>query len=679
MTNAPHLNELIASRRALLGGLAGLPLLNLAGCATATGRTAPAPLNFASVSATNADTITVPPGYSWRTMIAWGDPLFDGMAPFDPATLTREEQEKRFGTHNDMLALFAADFAYPPPKHQDRMILCANNEYFEPELAFPTVTDPHAFTPAQIEALFAAIGATVVELERDGPGWRAVTNPAPGQGRNRRITPFTPVQFTGPAARHPWIQSAAAVVNAAEPDRGAPAPADAVRCGTLANCAGGLTPWGTYLTAEENFHSVFFSTDRDAAASIADTDHQRDARMFRYPALLPSVEVLPRQFQFAENPHGPALYGWVVEIDPYDPTSTPKKRTALGRKNQECANTALTRDGRVAVYMGDDQPDEHVYKFVTRDRFDPANRGANMDLLDEGQLYCARFEADGSGRWLAMSVSAANAAAEAAGSPIRFRDAGDLAMRAREAARLMGATPMDRPEDVEAVCDANWRGLGPVLIVCTKTYRPNIAARAGNPQRADEAGQAYANLAGHVLRIDEADGDCAAESFTWEAFVVGGDPNAEALTAPARNTRPAHVGAAFAGAPTTSGDRFACPDNIFIDTDHRIWISTDGSPEIFADCNDSVLATPLSGAGPRPLRRFLVGPVGAEICGPLMAPDERAFFCAIQHPGESDVAGVDFEQVRWGGAPAPSSFPDGGWPRSAVVVVTRDDGGRIGD
>jgi len=671
------LNELIASRRALLGGLAGLPLLNLASCATARRAGAPAPLSFTSVPATTADTVTVPPGYSWRTLIAWGDPLFENMAPFDPATLTRAEQERRFGTHNDMLALFAADFAYPPPKHQDRMILCANNEYFGPEMAFPNVADPSAFTPAQIEALFTALGVTVVEIEREGGSWRAVKNAAPGQGRNRRITPFTPVQFTGPAARHAWIQNAAAVVNAAEPDRGAPA--DAVRCGTLANCAGGLTPWGTYLTAEENFQSVYFAAERNTSPTTGDEDHVRDARIFRYPSYLPSVGVLPRQFQFAENPYGPALYGWVVEIDPYDPNSTPKKRTALGRKTQECANTALTRDRRVAAYMGDDQPDEHVYKFVTQGHFDPANRAANMDLLDEGQLYCALFEADGTGRWLAMNAEAANAAAQAQGSPIRFRDAADVAIRAREAARLMGATPMDRPEDVEPVCDANWVGQGPVLIVCTKTYRPNAAARAGNPTRADEAGTPYANLAGHVLRINEADSDCASESFTWEAFVVGGDANAESLTALARDGRPAHVGAGFGTEQNISGDRFACPDNIFIDSDHRVWISTDGSPDIFADCNDCVLATPLAGAGPRPLKRFLVGPVGAEICGPLMAPDERAFFCAIQHPGESDVAGIDFSETRWRGAPAPSSFPDGGWPRSAVVVVTRDDGGRIGD
>ena len=158
---------------------------------------------------------------------------------------------------------------------------------------------------------------------------------------------------------------------------------------------------------------------------------------------------------------------------------------------------------------------------------------------------------------------------------------------------------------------------------------------------------------------------------------MGGDP--ARATAATRHGAPAHISTTCEGRPTISGDRFACPDNLFIDSDHRIWVATDGSDAVFADCNDSVLAAPLDAEGPRPMKRFLVGPVGSEICGPLMAADERAFFCAIQHPGESDVEGRAFAQTRWSGARAPSSFPDGGWPRSAVVVVTRDDGGRIGD
>lgn len=682
-----HLNELIATRRALLGGLAGLPLLNLAGCATSQAPAAAAlpptaPLTFANVAATNADTVSLPPGYSWRTLIAWGDPLFDNASPFDPDALTRTEQEQRFGQNNDMLALFAADYAFPPPSDPQRVILCANNEYAALELMFPSVRGPGDFTAEQIEAVYAAVGVTVVDVENTSEGWRAVRGAAPGQGHNRRITPFTPVQFSGPAKNHPWITAAARVVNEAEPDRtGGRAPLDAVRCGTGANCAGGLTPWGTYLTAEENFDGLFFGGNRHIRDAIADDAYALDASSFGYPYPAPfPAERLPRQFRIGENPHGPALYGWITEIDPYDPNAAPKKRTALGRKKNECATTALTRDGRVAVYMGDDQRNEHVYKFVTRGRFNPNDRGANMDLLDEGELYAAQFLEDGQGHWLHITVEAANAAAAEQDSPIRFRDQADLLVRVREAARLLGATPMDRPEDIEALHDGAWRGLGPVLIACTNNSERGFD-RPGNPRReSDRPNSAQANFVGHVLRLDEAGGDTGAESFSWDVFAMGGDPNAQALVAATRGGAPAHVSTRLHGQETISGVRFACPDNLFIDTSHRVWIATDGSDSVFAECNDCIVVAQAHGEGPRELKRFLVGPVGAEICGPLMAPDERAFFCAVQHPGGSDVAGADYGQLRWGGAAPPSHFPDGGgaWPRSAVVVITRDDGGRIG-
>jgi secreted PhoX family phosphatase len=686
-----HINELIASRRALLGSLAGLPLLNLAACATQpaanSGATTPV-ATFDSMPPTNADTISVPPGYRWQKLIAWGDALFDSMPERpDLDALTRADQEGRFGQNNDMLALFPASYAFPPPTDQDRLILCANNEYASLELAYPSLTRPQAVTAAQVEALIAAIGVSIVELRRDGAGWRVVRSPAPGEGFNRRITAFTPVQFRGAAARHPWITAASEIVNTAEPDRSnGLAPADAVRCGTTANCAGGLTPWGTYLTAEENFDGQFFGRDADIdARRLAEPAYALDSTGFGYPGGGGSIAPLaPRQFRIAENPYGPSLYGWITEIDPYDPHSTPKKRTSLGRKKNECATTALTEDGRVVVYMGDDQRDEHVYKFVTGGRFDANNRAANMDLLDEGQLYCAQFLENGEGRWLPISVAAANAAAEAVDSPIRFRDEGDVLMRVRDAARLMGATPMDRPEDVEAVRDASWRGLGPVLIACTYNSERGFA-HPGNPRRESERPQtAQSNLTGHIVRIDEAGGDCAAERFTWDVFAMGGDPDAEALTAEMRGGGVrAHVSTKVDGVAKNIGARFACPDNMFIDSTHRVWIATDGSDSVFADCNDSLLMTPLDVEGPRLIKRFMVCPVGAEAAGPLMAPDERAFFCSIQHPGANTVAGVEYSSLRWADPPQkpPSSFPDGGdaWPRSAVVVIARDDGGRIGD
>lgn len=683
MSQAKHLNELIATRRALLGGLAGIPLLNLAACATSP-RAAPAgAAGFANVAETNADTVTLPPGYRWRSLIAWGDALFDTVSPvFDPDALTRSEQEQRFGQNNDMLALFAAEYAFPPPRDADRMILCANNEYATLELCFPALRDPRTVSPEQVETIYAASGVTVVEIERGPDGWRALRNSAPGEGKNRRITPFTPVVFSGPAAQHPWIVAAAAVVNANEPDRsGGRAPANAVRCGTSQNCAGGLTPWGTYLTAEENIDALFHGRPRDLSGSLADDAYALDAASFGYPWPAPIPEDrIPRQFRIGENPHGPALYGWIVEIDPHDPHAAPKKRTALGRKKNECATTALTRDGRVAVYMGDDQRNEHVYKFVSRSRFDRSNRAANMDLLDEGELYAAQFLEDGSGRWLHLTVDAANAAAAALESPIRFRDHADLLVRVRDAARLMGATPMDRPEDIESICDGEWRGLGPVLISCTNNSERGFD-RPGNPRRESERSGAQANAVGHILRLDEANGDSGAMRFNWNVFAMGGDPDAEALTRMSRSGAPVHVSNRLHGETVSTGVRFACPDNLFVDSSQRVWIATDGNDGVFASSNDTIVVADANGEGPREIKRFLVGPLGAELCGPIMAPDERAFFCSIQHPGANDAAGLDFSQSRWGGTAVPSHFPDGGesWPRSAVIVITRDDGGRIGD
>lgn len=689
---ARHINDLIASRRALLGGLAGLPLLNLAACATPGSGERPeipagAAPGFASVPATNTDSVTLPPGYRWRTLIAWGDPLFESVdARVDLDALTRAEQEQRWGQNNDMLALFPAAYSFPPTRDQARMLMCANHEYFDPSLMFPAIARPDLLTPAHIEAALAATGVAVVALERENGEWRPVKDAAPGAGLNRRITPFTPVVFSGPAARHPWILAAGAMFNQRE--RGLPYepnPDGAIRCGTNANCAGGQTPWGTYLSCEENFDSLFSASDQRAPAlreALQDLAFVLDCANMGAPVVHAIPGLLPPQYDMSANPYGPALYGWTVEVDPYDPTWAPRKRTGLGRRKAECATTALCRDSRVAVYSGDDQIDEYLYKFVSRGRFNPADRLANRDLLDDGQLYAARFEEDGSGRWIPITLSAANAAARASDYRAPFRDAGDLLMRAREAARLLGATPMDRPEDVEALLDADWLGLGPVLIVCTNNNQQGFA-RPANPRRGSPTpDRAQSNAAGHIIRIDEAAGDCGATRFTWDVFALGGDPNADALTAPSRSGLPVHVSTAYNGADTIAGDRFACPDNICIDSRYNVWIATDGADAVFADCNDSVLATPAAASGPRLVKRFLVGPIGAEICGPAFAPDERAFFAAIQHPGESDVSGVRYADLRWGrGQRPPSSFPDGGdaWPRSAVVVVTREDGGRIGD
>ena len=577
-----------------------------------------------------------------------------------------------------MLAIFPAAWTFPKARDQKQFLLCANHEYFDASLMFPAIKDPKEFGEPHMKALFASMGVSVVAIAQDGDDWRVIKDAKPGVGKNSRITPFTPVVFTGPAANHPWITAAGAVVNKLEPG----APAGQIACGTLANCAGGETPWGTYLTAEENFNSFFFNTAEDfdlndprrmsaqaLDASVMGYPFTERARAFRTLA----------QFDIAGNPTGPALYGWTVEIDPYDPSWAPRKRTALGRRKGECATTALCPRGRVVVYAGDDQVDEFVYKFVSAGRFNPADRLANRDLLDTGQLYAARFDEDGKGRWLALTLPAANAAAKAAGYPHPFTDAGDLVVRAREAARLLGATPMDRPEDVEAPITENWVGTGTVLVVCTNNRQQGFE-RPANPRRDDPArpGRAQANMTGHIVRIEETGQDCAATTFSWDIFALAGDPKAGNAPVITGSGAKALVGVDVQSQPSFSGDRFACPDNVCFDTGGHVWISTDGSDDVFDGCNDMIVVTAVDAPAPRPVKRFMVGPMGCEICGPMLSPDEKSFFAAIQHPGENNAKGLRYSDLRWKGEAPPSTFPDGGWPRSAVVVVRKDDGGVIG-
>lgn len=692
----------LASRRGLLRGLgamgavAGLPLLTVPGpaVAAATGFRGLA-AGFASVAENRADTVTVPPGYGWKTLIAWGDPLFDSAAPAVPARgapfpQTRAEQEQRFGTYNDMLVLFPLPFSYPWPNGSPRRaLMCVNHEAVSPFLCAPDATvateRSASFTgPAdQMEALYAAMGVSVVQLahDPDSGAWQVRRDPAPGTGYNRRITPFTEVVFDGPAADHPWITAAAAVTNASEAARsGPPVHPRGVRCGTMQNCAGGYTPWGTYLTAEENFRNQFFTSDPDApalaAARRADPALAADMGVFRYGRGWPFRA--PAQYDLAASPTGPALYGWIVEIDPYEPASAPRKRTALGRKQNECATTVIARDGRIAVYMGDDANGEFVYRFVSRDRFNPLDRAANRTLLDHGTLQVARFEADGTGRWLDLTLAAVNAAPAIDGMA-PFASQGDVVIRAREAARRLGATHMDRPEDVQAPAGLDFRGRGSVFVVCTaNTDAAFRAGNAANPRRTGPDGAPEVNRTGHIVRIDEEDGDHAAPTFRWGLFVVGGDPAAATVERDIGGGELANVSSWVAGAPVSVGDRFGMPDNICFDRQGYAWITTDGTPDVF-DCNDGVYVAPLGpvpeGATGRPVKRFLTGPVGSEICGPFVEPGGRTFFCGIQHPGTENLAGVFY---RGGAEPPASTFPDGAWPRDAVIVVRRDDGGMVG-
>jgi secreted PhoX family phosphatase len=669
------------SRRGFIAATAALPAFGLL-----PSEAAAKPAGFASVPENMDDKVHVPEGYDWQRLISWGDPLFEGDAPAMPArgapfVFSRAEQERRFGTHNDMIALFPAVWSYPwPEKPLKRAIMCVNHEAVSPFLTVARETGAAwSARPEQIEAMYACMGVSVVELAHDSKAgtWSVVKNPSPGQGRNRRITPYSQVIFDGPAANHPWIKAASAQVDTFEGRHSGPVTvAGGVRAGTMQNCAGGYTPWGTYLTAEENFDTHFFTL---GATSSALTQAQTDAA-FAFDQASYGYDNTwriggPDQFDLTQSPHGPSLYGWIVEIDPYDPDWTPRKRTAMGRKKNECATTVIAKSKQIVSYMGDDSNNQFVYKFITSGRFNPANRIANRDLLGSGKLYAARLEADGSGRWLELTLEAANAAPKSDGAK-DFVDQGDVLVRAREAALRLGATKMDRPEDVQSPTDGSFIGGGSVYVMCTGNLSDEgRAGNAANPRRAGATGDGLErNFQGHMIRIDESNRDHCALTFKWDIFAVAGDPSAQQALVTNRDGERVNASSWHDGKPTTSGDRFAMPDNICFDQRGYAWVATDGTPDTFP-CNDGIYVMPTSGAGPRPVKRFLTVPVGAECVGPFVTLDQRNFFCGVQHVGAQSREGVSY---RGGDVGPYSTFPDGGWPRDSVIVVRRKDGGVVG-
>jgi secreted PhoX family phosphatase len=477
---------------------------------------------------------------------------------------------------------------------------------------------PESMTAELCAVEMAAHGGSIVEIVlRDGR-WSVVLD----SPYNRRLmADATPMQVTGPAAGHPRLATRA--------DPGA-----TLVQGTLNNCAGGITPWGTYLLGEENFHGYFLGALPEEHAEAG--NHQR----YGVPGGWFQWGRFREEFDLAREPNAPNRYGWVVEVDALDPDSTPKKRTALGRCKHEGAESVIAPDGRVVLYMGDDQQFEYVYKFVTTGRYDPTNRAANLDLLDDGTLYVARFDADGTLAWLPL-LHGTGPLTEANG----FRSQADVVIETRRAADLLGATPMDRPEDVEAQ-----PGTGRVYVMLTNNVRRT-------PAQKDAANPRAENAFGHIVEITTPDGDHTATSARWEILLRAGDP-----------TRP-EFGALWNPATSANG-WFGSPDNCAFDPDGRLWVATDGNDATGAA--DGLWGVETEGELRGTGYAFFRAPVGAEVCGPCFARDGRTLFVSVQHPGDGDRATFENPTTRW-----PDFAPDGP-PRPAVVAIRRDDGGPIG-
>jgi uncharacterized protein len=590
-------------------------------------------LSFKPIGPSTLDQVVVPEGYVADVLIRWGDPLFKNAPAFDPNNQTAAAQRLQFGFNCDFVGYFPL---HATGDRKKRALLCVNHEYTTGGDMFPGYV---AGADKQIvDVEIAAHGGSVVKIERDHDGWRY----DPRSRFNRRITGDTPIKITGPAAGHALMRTTAD-------------PRGETVLGMLNNCSGGKTPWGTWLTCEENFNQYFANNSQVADAEIRAV-HTRYG--LSSGASLRLWEKFYDRFDLTKEPNEPFRFGWVIEIDPYDPDFQPRKHTALGRCKHEAANTVISASGSVVVYSGDDQQFDYLYKFVSRNKINSHQREANYDLLDNGTLYVAKFYDDGTGEWLPLTMSNPALAR-------KFSSQGEILIKTRLAADAAGATAMDRPEDVQPNPVS-----GKVYVVLTNnSARTSIVADTGG----SAANPRVPNLNGHILEITERHGDHASTAFDWDIFILCGNPETQLITQ-ASDIVPGLASSAtfFAGfADAGKLGKIASPDNIAFDSKGNLWIATDGQPSS-ADIgrpNDAIHAVPTQGAERGHLRQFLSGPKGCELCGPEFDDEDRTLFCAIQHPGED--AGIPNSLSTW---------PDGDpIPRPSVVTIRHGNGGRIGD
>ena len=569
---------------------------------------------FGSVDPTIQDAVKLPEGFESQVLIAWGDPLLPDSASFQWPKQSAADQCKQFGYNCDYVGYIALE---PVDGCLERGLLCVNHEYTVGAMMFAGYPTRQAgidgVTQEEADVEAAAIGHSVVEIRRTSEGWRPFMGPL-----NRRFTLLeTPMQLSGPVAGHARVKTSLD-------------PEGRTVIGTLANCSGGVTPWGTVLFCEENIND-YFSGDLPATHEATERNNFERYRMKtkpRYP-----FHRYDARFQIGEHPHEPNRFGWVVEYDPTDPTSIPTKRTSLGRFMREAATVVLNHTGHIVVYSGDDNYFEYMYKWVSHQTFNPNDRKANRDLLDSGDLFVARCDSDGSLTWLPLTFGQGKLTPENG-----FQDQADVMIETRRAADLVGATQMDRPEDVETNPVT-----GKVYAMLTKNKKRTSKDCDGPNPRPE-------NHAGHILEMTppSAQGkpDHTSRRFTWDVFALGGasEPNG-------------HV----------DENTLANPDNATFDQFGRLWITSDGTQDSIKTA-DGVWVCETEGLERAKMKRFVSVPIGAEATGPCFTPDETTFFLAVQHPGHSRGSALSNSTSRWPHGDA--SLP----PRPAIVAIRRKDG-----
>lgn len=618
------------SRRTFVGAAAATTALGVLGTAqpaaarpVAAGKPSaagPGGLAFSPIAPvpSTVDALTVPTGYDWDTIIRWGDPVLRGAPTFDPDAQSPEAQALQFGYNNDYLDIIETD------RKGTRALLVCNHEYTNEGIMFPPGTDPETV----IRTAWAAHGMSVVELRRRrrGDTWTYV----PGAARNRRITVDTVFAVDGPAAGSDLLKTAA--------DRSG----RTVR-GTLNNCAGGTTPWGTVLSGEENFNQYFYANGTDPRETRYGIGKQ-DSRNWR--SLDPRWDATTPAYA-----NEPNRFGWIVEVDPEDPRSAPVKHTAMGRFKHEGATVIVNADGHVVAYMGDDERFDYLYRFVSRDTIrrgkGARDRRHNKSLLSEGDLSVARFTgdgtedgvSDGTGEWIPLT--------QGGRSMVPGFTVEEVLVFTRLAADAVQATKMDRPEDVEPSL-----ATGKVYVACTNNTDRGKPGKEG----ATEPNPRNANKDGHVVELEPTGGDHTAPTFAWNLLLICGDA--------------ASAGTYFGGyeGPVSP---ISCPDNVAFDSQGNLWVSTDGQPSAIK-LDDGLFKVPVSGPERGRVQQFLAVPAGAETCGPVIRDREGSVLVAVQHPGEDGTWAAP--QSRFPDYVAPGATPRRGefaGPRPSVVQVTR--------
>ena len=592
------------SRRAVLKGSAALSIAGLLPGLIETSE-ASSRLAFKQVAANGLDTVTLPPGYSWYPLVSWGDPLWSSGVEFDDTTRgTGASQELAFGDNCDGMEVFTDD---------GKTLLVVNNEYVNRQLIYGNRLLKKPQTLDDVRKGKAAHGVSIVEVVQDNHKWQFVKDSA----FNRRITADTPMSITGPARGHALVKTAAD-------------PEGVMSLGTWNNCGSGRTPWGTYLACEENFNGYFSASDDFFEPTPAMNRYGLRRADYGY-----GWAKADERFDLSRHPNEPNRCGYVVEIDPWNTKSMPRKLTALGRLKHENAEVVLAKDGRVVVYMGDDERGEFLYRYVSRGTLSPGGNGAG--LLEDGTLYVARFSDDLRGEWVALTPETTG-----------MESVAEICVLTRLAASAAGATTMDRPEWVASNPHA-------VEVYCSLTnniHRVSNSDAGKSRMKVNGPNPRAKNRYGQIVRWRPDNEDHGATGFSWDLFVLAGNPTVH---------NDQHAGSLNINAE----NMFNSPDGLAFDSRGLLWIQTDGKYSNTGDYagmgnNQMLIGDPVSGE----IKRFMVGPQQCEVTGLAWSPDKRTVFAGIQHPGSRGKG----------------HFPGGGSsvPRSTVIAIKRDDNGPIG-